>query len=420
MGPSATTSPVPSSRSEAHERGRAAAEADLAAGETAKLDEHLFDPHSDILKPDAWCRFGAGITQCLNGEICQNPHHVEDRDPWRANVSIRRDRFGRYLLPDPATGAERSWTRVTTAVKGLEGGDTFHLQQWMKRMVAFGMGVRPDLVDLAASAEDADDKETLNDVVKQAEAAAAGSKKANTGTALHAFTQKMDRGDTEINIPAAHRERVQEYKRALERYNIGIIPNMIEITLLFPELELAGTADRFVHWGGGDLPVVDDLKTGGTIDFSRVAIAMQLAAYANSPWVWNHETQKLDPMPEVDKKTGLVLHLPSTGDIVSTLYRVNIEEGLSLLKKAVDVKQIQKTKGKHLFTEVEPSGEPTESANREEELRARVKSLVSAGRTPELAAIWDRNVPTLAEGGLTEGQLNRVDEWVTTLERKSK
>ena len=43
----------------------------------------------------------------------------------------KHDRWGRYLLPDPETGAERAWTRATTVARTL--ADEYGLTKWKLR-----------------------------------------------------------------------------------------------------------------------------------------------------------------------------------------------------------------------------------------------------------------------------------------------
>jgi len=70
--------------------------------------------------------------------------------PVPARVEPSRDHYGRYLLPDPATGEERAWTRATTWARTLS--DMTGLHKWECRMVARGITLRPDLYALAAAA----------------------------------------------------------------------------------------------------------------------------------------------------------------------------------------------------------------------------------------------------------------------------
>src|SRR5690606_41320127 len=59
------------------------------------------------------------------------------------NGNIRRDQYGRYILPDPVTGEEKPWTRVTTLAGTL--ADRRGLEKWAQRNIVYGLGQRQDL-----------------------------------------------------------------------------------------------------------------------------------------------------------------------------------------------------------------------------------------------------------------------------------
>lgn len=368
-----------------------------------------------LVDPDGapWCRFGPGTLLCLNGPACPNPNHVTDRDPWSDNVQIKRDRFGRYLIPDPETGQERPWTRVTTAAKTLE--DTFNLQRWENRQVAYGIGLRDDLYALAASADGPDDRRVLDDVVDQAKHAAASSRKANAGTALHGIVNKINRGDKDVRIPPEHRDRIIRYRTVAAAHRLDFIAGMCERVVVIPELGLAGTMDAGVNWPHSTLPVVSDLKTG-SIDYAKVSIAQQLAAYAHATHWFDPVTETLHEQPEVNQSEALVLHLPAEGDDEPRVFKVDIEEGWRLLQQSMDVRSVRSSKGKHLFTEITAEAEPAPSANREDALRDRVKHIIEHGGKAGLLARWTDDVPTLREGGLSPDQLDKVEQWCSEVE----
>ena len=368
-------------------------------------------PPSACNNPEHWCRFGHGTTLCLNGTHCLNPNHRTDHDPWNEPLHIKRDRFGRYLLPDPHTGEEKPWTRVTTVAGTLD--DTFGITDWRLRNAVYGLGLRDDLRDLAASADGPDDKKVLNDVVRQAEAAAASSRKANIGTALHGITQKIDRGDKDVRIPAEHRDRIIRYKTTVAQHRIEWIAEAIERVVVIPELGVAGQIDRIANWTHSPLPIIGDLKTG-SIEYAKVKIAQQLGLYSRATHWWDGE--EMHPMPEVNQDLALVVHLPAEGDDEPRVYSVNIAEGWRLVQQSMQVRGIRKDKGKHLFTEITAEAIPTPSANREEALRTRVKRIVAAGHTAALKGLWDPSVPTLKEGGLTDTDLDLVEFWCEKVE----
>lgn len=123
--------------------------------------------------------------------------------------TVERDRYGRPLIVPVRGGKAKAYTRCTTFVDCLD--DKFNLQQWQQRMVALGLASRPDLL-LAVSAH-AEDKNHLNRITGEARDAAAASAAATTGTAIHALTEKIDRGEELPPIPEAYRADLEAYRR---------------------------------------------------------------------------------------------------------------------------------------------------------------------------------------------------------------
>ena len=78
----------------------------------------------------------------------------------------RTDRYGRYWMPDPVTGEEKSFTRTTTWAKSLS--DQWALTDWKTRMTAKGIATRDDLRALAAALPIDSGKKQLNEVAQQA------------------------------------------------------------------------------------------------------------------------------------------------------------------------------------------------------------------------------------------------------------
>src|SRR5215472_1429035 len=113
-----------------------------------------------------------------------------------------RDRYGRYILPDPKTGKRRSWTRATTWAQTI--ADTYALNQWQKRMVALGLAQRPDLLAQVATVLEPD-----------AEEHAGASQRSNLGTALHSFLEHLDLG-REVQVPEPWDQDVAAYRQTLK------------------------------------------------------------------------------------------------------------------------------------------------------------------------------------------------------------
>jgi hypothetical protein len=235
---------------------------------------------------------------------------------------VPRDSYGRYLIPsylwDAPLREKRAsgekllpWTRVSTIAKTVQ--DKYGIGLWQMRMTVKGITLRPDLYALAA-ATSIEDKTTLDDVSRQALDAAAAKSSANIGTALHAFTDAVDRGENPV-IPSPWDKDIVAYLRALTEYGIEILPELQEHRVVNPSYAdstshgVAGTFDRIVMYQGR--PVIADLKTGSDpLKYGASEIAVQLALYASAWAMW--DGAYFSPMPEdLDQSVALVIHLPA-------------------------------------------------------------------------------------------------------------
>ena len=231
----------------------------------------------------------------------------------------RRDRWGRPYIVPPDGGKEVAYTRATTVAKTLD--DLYGLMGWKQRQTAVGLAQREDLL-LAVRASDGD-RTVLDEVVGQAMTAAESSKGAITGTAIHALTEKLDRGeelpdgldDNTVSMLGAYRRIVEEHR---------LKPVHIEALTVNDEHRIAGTPDRIWRHPDGWL-TIGDLKTGRDLSYSSGTIAQQLAIYANSS-LYEPATGHRHPHG-ADTKTAHVIHLPAERPGEASLYRVNIEAG---------------------------------------------------------------------------------------------
>lgn len=241
------------------------------------------------------------------------------------NTEIPRDRWGRPMVMPPNGKKRVAYRRTTTFVGCLE--DTYNLMAWKNRQVAYGMGQRKDLV-LAAAAAERDDKRKLNEIAEKATEHAMASASATTGTALHALTERIDRGQPLGYVPTEYRADIDAYRKATE----GIEWQGIESFRVYDNWQVAGTADRigYLH---GRLRIFD-IKTG-SIDYPH-KMAMQLAMYAHSvPYSIEKDRRETDP-DQVDLANGVIIHLPA-GEGRCDLYEINISKGWAacLLAKKV-------------------------------------------------------------------------------------
>lgn len=304
---------------------------------------------------------------------------------------IKRDRYGRYLLPDPITSEERTWTRATTIAKTL--ADEYHLTRWKMRKVAKGIAVRPDLIAGAAAADEEEDKDTLNSIAEQAMDAAEARSGANFGTALHGFTHRLDRGEPleSLRAPDPLNADLSAYQAFLRKQRLTC--EAVECTVVLPEFGIAGTFDRIVGQPTGVAKAspysVLDLKTAKSLDFGWLEHVIQLAIYANATHIWDRKTGTYRPMPvDVDKSRALLLHLP-VGKAMPTLYGLDIIKGWRYVKLALAVRDARneaKRKGFAWLVNPDPYASALHEVSR-------------ASSTYELAQIWERLHP---QGAWTE------------------
>ena len=300
------------------------------------------------------------------------------------NVEIPRDRFGRPMIMQP-NGKRLPYRRCTTFVGCLD--DTHGLQNWMKRQVAFGMGQRNDLV-LAAAATDPGDKTKLGDIAEKAMEAAKAGAAADIGTALHSFTERIDRGQPLGPVPAEYQADLDAYRRATEHLEwLGI-----ETFRVHDDWQIAGTADRIGLWHGR--PTIMDIKTG-SIDYPA-KMAMQLAMYARmTPYDIATDTRTTDPEP-IDPNWGIIIHLPA-GQGICNLYEIDLAKGWGACLLA---RQVWSWRGtKDLTRQVDPHAPAPQPATWE-------ALIVNAENLDRLREIWKR----AAELGELTDELKRLAE----------
>jgi hypothetical protein len=303
----------------------------------------------------------------------------------------KRDEYGRYVLPDPAAGTPRSWTRATTIAHTLD--DEFHLTQWKRRMVLSGAALRPGLLasvpELTRELERAADdwraakaiKAELDGLCDEAAEAAGAGEGAKLGTLLHTITEYADAGRMSEIFDLVPNELVADlraYTTTMDDVGLGRPPEYIERIVVNSRVDSAGTFDRLLQMPDGHL-VVGDLKTQKSVTFGWLSIAIQLAEYAQADAMYDDATGELVPLPaELDKSVGIVMHLP-VGQATCTLYELDLEAGWAAAQAAHEVRQWRsrsKALGRPYVERSEPAGD-------------RVLALIrSAGHPTALEALW--------------------------------
>lgn len=320
------------------------------------------------------------------------------------------DRWKRYRLPHPETGKADGFTRATTFAKSIS--DTYALSMWGLRMGGKGLTMRPDLMMRVAST-DIDDKETLNNLMEEAKNAAGAKVGANLGTALHAFSEAVDRGE-DPNIPPPYQPHMKAYTALLRKFNLKVLD--IERVVLCTEYDggpaggrgVAGTLDRIAEFtkdtpvslpGGGSYVfpkgaiVILDLKTGKDLSYGWLEIAVQLATYARAKVRFDKQNKVWLPMPEgMNLDVALVVHLPATAmgeKVKAEMYAIDIMAGHEIAALCTQVREARKRKD--LATLLAVVEEPSD------EIRV-IDGVQTIGITPEMIAETDGvRPPTLLE-----------------------
>jgi hypothetical protein len=246
-------------------------------------------------------------------------------------VEIDRDRYGRPMVVPPKSKTPVAYTRATTIANSLD--DASALVAWKMRMAAVGLTTRPDLL-LAISAA-AEDKMAVNGYIEEAMEVAGASKAANIGTAIHAFTEKLDLGYELGQVPDQWMPDIKAYEEATK-----VLSNIfIEQFAVLDKFKIAGTPDRVVEYKGERF--IADLKTG-RIDHPH-NIAMQLAIYANgTPYF--PDTASRSTWGDINKEKAIIIHLPAgTGNC--KLVFVDIKEGYKGVEFAMKVRKWRDQKG---------------------------------------------------------------------------
>jgi len=323
---------------------------------------------------------------------------------------VKRDRYGRYLLPGE-TGRDESYMRATSFAKVW--ADTFHLSKWQMRKTAVGLASRPDLLAAVAAADPGDSK-TLNGIVEQAKEAAGANSGATIGSAIHKFTENLDLG-VPCDVPAAWVADVEAYRVALEAAGLQVLPEYVEAVVANDTLRVAGTLDRIVRTADGRL-LIADLKTGQDVPRYMGEIACQLALYAGAEYVYDYATGTATSMPAVDQTEGLVFWLPAGSGHCEVL-SVDLTAGFAMIPVIRSVLDYRKRKDIHSTYAVPAAGvaladatgsltvggEPPVDdgvAGRLAWIREAAGYLRDNGYLEELARRWPSGVPTLKQAGI--------------------
>lgn len=231
---------------------------------------------------------------------------------------IEREQGSKKPLIRVAEGSDEvvPYDRASSFGKAID--NDAGLLYWAKCMVVKGAAMSPSIVKAARPLDyyDADGagKKTLIELAEKAMTLAGSSDKATEGTAMHSYTELIDKGqELPIGVDVETLADLDAYRRV----TAGLTYPAIETFVVVDEVRVAGTFDRIIQvpdpappgwpeWMAGRR-CIGDLKTGNA-EGAIAGILIQLALYSRGK-LYDPATgarQLLD----VDRNIGLVVHLP--------------------------------------------------------------------------------------------------------------
>ena len=268
--------------------------------------------------------------------------------PGTGPTDARRDRWGRYLVVPIGGDTPTGFTRVTTVAKtlGSDGG----LAPWKAAMAVQGLilrkGLRAQWEALMAAHngdpwyDGEESKAECKRLVEECSAVGGANDRRDMGSALHTITALHDLGRAPGTLSDETTADIAAYAAGLAEAGIEIVPGMVEVTVVLDSYQVAGTLDRIVTIPGFPLPLINDIKTGASLEYSMQDIAVQLAAYSRASARYVQGTaadgsldQRL-PMVEVDQRWGLISWLKA-GKAELELILVDLELGWEAFEKSM-------------------------------------------------------------------------------------
>lgn len=257
----------------------------------------------------------------------------------------RVNQWKQPMIVPPGGGRAKGHIRVST-IKGVMNG-MYGINAWECRMVAGGATLRQDLLGQISMHWPPNETNTgqMDAVIAKLKEAAGANVGANNGQILHGMTERIDRGE-DFNAMPPFDADLAAYRKCIAEHGIEIVPELIERTVVHNTLGICGTFDRVVRKAGRLF--VLDIKTGRDLEYqANGTTAVQLAFYANAETMYTFGEDPADdyhePMPDVDKKLGLVLWLP-VGKAHAELHVVDLEAGWEAAQHAMWVYDWRKRK----------------------------------------------------------------------------
>lgn len=344
----------------------------------------------------------------------------------------RRDRWGRYKVLAPGALVPVGYTRATTIAKTLD--DQQALIEWKARMVAIGIGARPDLAARAAVI-DKEDRKALNALAEDAATAGGATVRRDQGTAMHSAFEKSWHDLSAV--PAMFATEAKAVHEALKAAGLSVVEGMAERMIVNDTYGVAGTFDLVLT--DGEELFVADVKTGSSL-LGALSFAIQLAIYATADNLYTQGAAEdgsedvREAMPNLSRSAGLILHI-QPGSTACDLHWIDLEAGAEALDLALQVREMRKVKvlSKVSITPAEQQAETVAKVKEafpgaeelvgkvwREWMRSRIAEIVDQGAKTYLLAAWPAGVPTLKSGlDITDDQAKLLEEACGEVERES-
>lgn len=244
----------------------------------------------------------------------------------------RTGRWGVPLVRGVESTKYERYRRPSSVGKILD--DESALTDWKIRTIVAGAAQRPDLMASVSVLDQEADKAAIRDIAESCLEAGKGTQRRNTGTAIHAMLDRIDRDEDWTPAPQ-FATACQAYVTMKEAYGLEVVD--IECHCVNDEYRLAGTMDRryrltrpMVAPDGTTIPVGEviagDTKTGSKLEYAKGSYATQLAAYADSVRYDVQTDVRIPFNPPTYHEWAVIVHLEPDATRCD-LYFVDLEAG---------------------------------------------------------------------------------------------
>lgn len=326
----------------------------------------------------------------------------------RSGVKMVR---GRYSLPDPKTGVQTGFTRVTNIAKVLE--DTFNLSRWSRRETAMRListmelahegqlaGQQAEAFDLIRQLIEEGQDNKLNFALDDLDNLLGGKDAAEFGTAVHEWCGAVDLGMcTVAQVPEQFRQHVQAYQALLARHGLIAEPQFIERTTLNYGTDLkptvkgrkypviGGTFDRIFRCATTGRRFMGDLKTSKTssLPYAWIGFGVQMDFYRTADYVLSVDGTTWETLPELVPEFGILVHLPSDDVTKSAAITFDMTTSTRLRQMSLDT-YVERSQASKTIPSVHALPVPSPEGLRRAQARLAITNISEPG---DLAELWE-------------------------------